>query len=95
VREPISSRQIHSAALMDAPSERFGSASFVGVTTLSPYSSEVVCRRSRSGDYFHLIMLRRKTRANERPGVDAGWRVSFAFQRPWSRATQGERWDTT
>ncbi len=21
-----------------------------------------------------------------------GWRVSFAFQRPWSRATQGERW---
>ena len=29
---------------------------------------------------------------NERPGVDAGWRVPFAFQGPWPRATQGERW---
>ena len=35
-------------------------------------------------------MLRHKTWANERPGVDAGWRVSFAFQRPWTRATQRE-----
>ncbi len=26
--------------------------------------------------------------ANERPGVDAGWLVLFAFQRPWPRATQ-------
>ena len=25
---------------------------------------------------------------NRRPGVDAGWRVLFAFERPWSRATQ-------
>ena len=29
--------------------------------------------------------------ANERPGVDARWRVLFAFQRPRSRATQAER----
>jgi hypothetical protein len=28
------------------------------------------------------------TSANYRPGVDAGWRVLFAFQRPWPRATQ-------
>jgi hypothetical protein len=27
-------------------------------------------------------------RPNERPGVDAGWRLLFAFSRPWSRATQ-------
>ena len=27
-------------------------------------------------------------RSNERPGVDAGWRVLFAFQRPPARATQ-------
>jgi hypothetical protein len=29
--------------------------------------------------------------ANERSGVDAGGRVLFAFQRPWSRATHRER----
>lgn len=29
---------------------------------------------------------------NERPGVDAGWRVLFAFLRPWPRATQAERY---
>lgn len=29
-----------------------------------------------------------KTTANKRPGVDAGWRVLFAFQRAWPRATQ-------
>jgi hypothetical protein len=29
---------------------------------------------------------------NKRPGVDAGWRVQLAFQRPWSRATQAERY---
>jgi hypothetical protein len=29
--------------------------------------------------------------ANERPGVDAGWRVLFAFQYPWPRVTQGGR----
>jgi hypothetical protein len=29
--------------------------------------------------------------ANKRPGVDAGWRALFAFQRPWPRATQAER----
>lgn len=29
--------------------------------------------------------------ANERSGVDAGWRVLFAFQRPWPRATHRER----
>ena len=34
-------------------------------------------------------------RANERPGVDAGWPLLFAFQRAWSRATQAERWVTT
>ena len=28
---------------------------------------------------------------NERSGVDAGWRVLFAFQRPRPRATQAER----
>jgi len=28
---------------------------------------------------------------NERPGVDAGWRVLFALQRAWPRATQAER----
>ena len=28
---------------------------------------------------------------NKRPGVDAVWRVPFAFQRPWPRATQAER----
>ena len=31
-------------------------------------------------------------RPNERRGVDAGWRVLFALQRCWPRATQGERW---
>lgn len=29
---------------------------------------------------------------NKRPGVDAGWRVLFAFQRPRPRATPAERW---
>jgi hypothetical protein len=29
--------------------------------------------------------------ANQRTGVDAGWRVLFAFQRPWPRATHRER----
>jgi uncharacterized protein (DUF983 family) len=28
---------------------------------------------------------------NERPGVDAGWRVLFAFERAWPRATQAGR----
>ena len=28
---------------------------------------------------------------NERPGVDAGWPVLFAFERAWSRATQAGR----
>jgi hypothetical protein len=37
-----------------------------------------------------LVMIL-TTPPNERPGVDAGWRVLFAFQRPRSRATQGER----
>jgi hypothetical protein len=32
-----------------------------------------------------------KRNANKRPGADAGWRVSFAFQRPWPRATQADR----
>jgi hypothetical protein len=32
-------------------------------------------------------------RSNERPRVDAGWRVLFAFQRAWPRATQAERSD--
>src|SRR5204863_3152288 len=30
--------------------------------------------------------------ANERPGVDAGWRVLFAFQHPRPRAPQAERY---
>lgn len=30
-------------------------------------------------------------KANQRPGVDAGWRVPFAFQRPRPRATQAGR----
>jgi hypothetical protein len=34
----------------------------------------------------------RSPAANERPEVDAGWRVLFAFQRPWPRATQAELW---
>ena len=29
---------------------------------------------------------------NKRPGADAGWRVLFTFQRPWSRAAQAGRW---
>ena len=29
---------------------------------------------------------------SQRPGVDAGWRVLFAFQCPWPRATQAGRW---
>jgi hypothetical protein len=29
---------------------------------------------------------------NERPRVDAGWRVVFAFQGPWPRATQAARY---
>jgi hypothetical protein len=29
---------------------------------------------------------------NERPGVDAGWRVLFTSQSPWPRATQAERY---
>jgi len=29
---------------------------------------------------------------NERPGVDAGWPVLFAFSRAWPRATQAERY---
>jgi hypothetical protein len=28
---------------------------------------------------------------NERPGVDAGWALLFAFERQWPRATQAER----
>src|ERR1017187_1379888 len=31
-------------------------------------------------------------RPHERPGVDAGWCVLFAFQRRWPRATQAGRW---
>ena len=27
-------------------------------------------------------------KSNYRPGVDAGWRILFAFQGPWPRATQ-------
>jgi len=30
--------------------------------------------------------------ANERSGADAGWRVLFAFERRWPRATHRERW---
>jgi hypothetical protein len=31
-------------------------------------------------------------RAADKPsGVNAGWRVLFAFQRPWPRATHRER----
>lgn len=33
--------------------------------------------------------------ANKRSGVDAGWRILFAFQRPWPRATHRERWMAT
>ncbi len=29
--------------------------------------------------------------SNGRLGVDAGWRIPFAFHRPWPRATQAER----
>jgi hypothetical protein len=53
------------------------------------------CRLHRSshpdfiwGDVVESLGM---TWSNQRPGVDAGWRVSFAFQRPWPRATQGER----
>ena len=28
--------------------------------------------------------------ANERPGVDAGWRVLFVFEAAWPRATQAD-----
>jgi hypothetical protein len=28
---------------------------------------------------------------NKRPGADAGWRILFAFHRPWSRAAQADR----
>ena len=31
-------------------------------------------------------------RHNERPRVDAGWRILFAFQRSWPRATHAVRW---
>jgi hypothetical protein len=30
--------------------------------------------------------------ANKRPGVDAGWAVLFAFQRPWPGTTQHGRY---
>ncbi len=30
--------------------------------------------------------------AHERPGADAEWRALFAFQRPWPRAAQAERY---
>ena len=36
-----------------------------------------------------------RTSYNERPGVDAGWRVLFAFRRAWPRATQAERYCDT
>jgi hypothetical protein len=41
------------------------------------------------------VLRRSKLRSalpNQRPGVDAGWPVLFAFQRAWPRATQAERW---
>jgi hypothetical protein len=28
---------------------------------------------------------------NQRPGVDAGWALLFAFERQWPRATQAGR----
>ena len=39
-----------------------------------------------------MIQLKSKRLANERSGVDAGWRVLFAFRRPWPRATHRERY---
>ena len=39
-----------------------------------------------------LVMTGDSSWANERPGVDAEWSLLFAFLRPWSRATQAERW---
>src|SRR4051794_11514688 len=41
----------------------------------------------------HLYMQKnRHEPANKRPGADAGWRVLFAFVRPWPRAAQAGRW---
>jgi hypothetical protein len=37
----------------------------------------------------------RRTSSNYRPGVDAGWRVLFAFQRARSRASRAGRWAAT
>lgn len=38
-----------------------------------------------------VCRMRTRPRANYRPGVDAGWRVLFAFQHLWPRATQAGR----
>jgi hypothetical protein len=43
------------------------------------------------GDHEHGKRGEMKT-SNYRPGVDAGWRVLFAFKRPWPRATQAGRY---
>jgi uncharacterized protein YceK len=44
--------------------------------------------QSSSGSHYEIVTLIRWH--NTRPGADAGWRVLFAFQRPQSRATQGD-----
>ena len=59
----------------------------------------MVTRRRRASVRFFLATahtmrkMESEMRAwsNERPGVDAGWRVLFAFQPAWPRATQAER----
>ena len=35
--------------------------------------------------------LKHERDAQQRPGLNAGWRVLFALQRLWPRATQAER----
>src|SRR5207248_1135063 len=51
------------------------------------------CRATaRDGDnWIGVCMSAIKEEHNQRPGVDAEWRVLFAFQRPRPRATQAER----
>src|SRR5436309_1963692 len=43
---------------------------------------------------FEIKDMRTTELANERPGVNAGWRLLFSFERRWPGTTQAERWAT-
>jgi hypothetical protein len=56
-----------------------------------PHLSGAVSARVAVSGREALLVTTQFIAPNQRPGVDAGWRVVFAFQCPRPRATQAER----